>query len=59
MKGYTHLTENERYMIEKMSQAKHSNAAIAEAIGRDKSTVGRELRRNRSLRGYRHMYAQR
>lgn len=59
MNGYTHLTENERYMIEKMSQAEHSNAAIAKAIGRDKSTVGRELRRNRSQRGYRHQYAQR
>ena len=57
MKEYTHLTREQRYTIQCMKQAGNSNAVIAKQIGCDKSTVGRELRRNRSLRGYRHQHA--
>ena len=47
----------ERYTVEKMSQAGCSNIEIARIIGRSKSTVGREMRRNVSQRGYRHKAA--
>lgn len=55
--GYQHLTMEERYTIERVSQAGCPNIEIARIIGRDKSTVGRELKRNVSLRGYRHKAA--
>lgn len=56
---YQHLTMEERYTVEKMSQASCSNKVIAKVIGRNKSTVGRELKRNVSMRGYRHKAAHR
>jgi IS30 family transposase len=52
MKEYTHLPQEQRYTIQCMKQAGNSNAVIAKQIDCDKSTVGRELRRNRSQRGY-------
>jgi len=49
---YQHLTMEERYTVEKMSQAGNSNIVIAK-------TIGREPRRNRSQRGYRNKAAHR
>jgi IS30 family transposase len=50
---YTHLTQDERYQIAILAKAGHDQSAIAKLMDRDKSTISRELRRNRGLRGYR------
>ena len=61
--AYTHLTEDERYRIYEQKGRGDSLTSIALALGRHKSTVSRELRRNVGLRGYRptqaHVFAQR
>ncbi len=53
MKHYTQLTREERYQIYALKAAGHNQADIAKVIGRHKSTVSRELIRNRGLKGYR------
>ena len=57
--NYNQLTENERYQIDAMNKAGHSQKETAELLGRSASTISRELRRNRVLRGYRPAEAQR
>ena len=55
-KLYNHISEWERKVIERLVQAGKSNKAIAEVLGRSKSTIGRELERNcwrLGCRGYR------
>ena len=44
--SYTHLTEQERYVIAHMRLAKFSLQKIADRIGRSPSTICRELKRN-------------
>lgn len=51
--SYTHITEDERYQIYELHTQGHTKTAIAEVLGRCKSTISRELRRNRGQRGYR------
>jgi transposase, IS30 family len=51
--SYTQLTQEERYQIYILKKAGNDQATIAELLGRDKSTISRELRRNRGLKGYR------
>ena len=51
--NYTHLTQEERYQIRAMLTAQCSLNAIAEVLGRSRSTISREVRRNRGQRGYR------
>ena len=53
MRGYTQLTQEERYQIYVLKKEKVSLTRIAELLGRNKSTISRELRRNRGCRGYR------
>lgn len=53
MSHYTQLTREERYQISALKTAGHNQVDIAKVIGRHKSTVSRELSRNRGLRGYR------
>ena len=53
MKIYTQLTQEQRYQIYALLKAGHNQTEIACTIGVHKSTVSRELRRNRGLRGYR------
>jgi transposase, IS30 family len=53
MRGYTQLTQEERYQIYILKKAEYSQAEIAELLERDKSTISRELYRNRGLKGYR------
>ena len=53
MRGYTQLTQEERYQIYILKKAEYSQAEIAELLERDKSTISRELRRNQGLKGYR------
>lgn len=50
---YTHLTQAERYQIDILRKANHSQSEIAALLGRDKSCISRELRRNLGQRGYR------
>ena len=53
MRSYTQLTRDERYQIYALRKAGHSQKEIAEVLGRSPSTINRELRRNRGLKGYR------
>jgi len=53
MRGYTQLTQEERYQIYILKKAEYNQAEIAKLLERDKSTISRELRRNQGLRGYR------
>lgn len=56
---YTQLTQEERYQIHALMKAGHNQTEIAKVLGRHKSTISREIRRNRGLRGYRPKQAQR
>ena len=53
MKHYTQLTQIQRYQIYALKKAGHNQSEIADKIGVHKSTVSRELRRNKGLKGYR------
>ena len=50
--SYTHLSLGERYQIYALIGAEHSINFIARALNRSPSTILREIRRNKSLRGY-------
>ena len=53
MSGYTQLTQGQRCQLEVLLKAGHNQTMIANILAIHKSTVSRELRRNRGLRGYR------
>lgn len=57
----SHITKEQRYTISVMKARNYSQKEIAEAIGKDKSVISRELRRNCDKRSgkYRHDLAQR
>ena len=55
--SYTHLSLGERYQIYALKGAKHSINFIARVLNRSPSTLSRELKRNKSLRGYRAKHA--
>lgn len=55
----SHLTLEERERIAQMHRAGKTQTGIAEQLGRNKSTISRELRRNRSRNGYWAVAAQR
>ena len=59
MSVYTQLTQEQRYQIYGFLKAGFSRTAIAKKIGVHKSTVSRELRRNRGKNGYRPKQAHR
>lgn len=50
---YTQLTQDQRYHISGLLKAGNAQNNIAKEVGVDKSTISRELRRNRGERGYR------
>ena len=50
---YHRLTEQERYQIYALLKEGLSLRAIGKNIGKDKSTISREIRRNRGEKGYR------
>lgn len=58
MKTYHQLTQEQRYQIYALRKTRHSLAEIAEVLGVDKSSISRELKRNRGKRGYRPQQAQ-
>ena len=47
------LTQEQRYQIEALLKAGHNQTEIADVLEVHKSTISRELNRNRGLRGYR------
>ena len=51
--NYTHLTHAERYQIYAYKQAGKSIPEIAKKLGRNKSSLYRELKQNTGQRGYR------
>ena len=51
--NYTHLIRDERYQIAVLRKAGHLQGDIAKLLDRHTSTIGREVRRNTGLRGYR------
>ena len=51
MKKYHHLTPVEREQISMLRQSKSSITEIALALGRPKSTISRELKRNQAPPG--------
>ena len=58
MKHYNHLTQEQRYQISSLLKAKTSQSEIARIIGCNKSTISREVKRNKGQRGYRPLQAQ-
>ncbi len=57
MGDYRQLAQEQRYAIFTLLQTGHNQTKIAAGIGVHKSTISRELRRNKGLRGYRHKQA--
>lgn len=55
--NYTQLAQEQRYQINVLKKAGHNQTYIAAMIGCHKSTISRELRRNRGQKGYRHYQA--
>ena len=53
MRGYTQLTQEQRYQIYALKKAGLDQTEIAVIIGVNKGTISREFRRNNGLRGYR------
>lgn len=53
MRTYHQLTQAQRYQIYALKKTKHTLSEMAVVIGVDKSSISRELRRNRGQRGYR------
>lgn len=49
--SYNHLTMDERNVIYRMQWQGYSDAEIARCLGRHRSTIGRECKRNRSYKG--------
>ena len=53
MRTYKQLTQEQRYQIYALMKMGHKQTEIAEVVRVHKSTVSRELQRNRGQRGYR------
>ena len=56
---YTQLTQEERYQIGAFLSSGDTQAEVAMKLYRSPSTISREIRRNKGLRGYRPQQAQR
>lgn len=57
--SYHQLTQEQRYQIYALLKTKHSQNEIANVLGVNKSTISREIQRNRGKRGYRPKQAHR
>ena len=51
--SYNQLTQCQRYQIHALLKSERNQTEIAETVGVHKSTICREVRRNRGQRGYR------
>ena len=52
MQKYTQLTYEQRYHIYLLNKQGYNQTFIAKSMGRNKSTISRELSRNTGKRGY-------
>ena len=59
MRTYKQLTQEQRYQIYILKKTGHKQCTIARLLDVHKSTISRELRRNRGLKGYRPKQAHR
>ena len=59
MNTYTQLTQEQRYQIYALLKMGHNQTEMADMLSVHKSTLSRELRRNRGQRGYRPQQAHR
>ena len=59
MRAYHRLTEGERNQVYALKKAGLTQHALTDQIGVHKSTICRELKRNKGLRGYRPKQAHR
>lgn len=59
MRCYAQLTQEQRYQIHAFKKAGFNQTQIAREVGVHKSTICRELKRNRGLNGYRGLQAHR
>ena len=59
MQKYTQLTYEQRCHIYLLNKQGYNQTFIAKSMGRNKSTISRELSRNTGKRGYRHKQANR
>jgi len=59
MRTYTQLTYEQRYQIYALMKAGHTQKTIASIVETSPSTICREIKRNKGLRGYRPKQAQR
>ncbi|WP_298941383.1 IS30 family transposase [uncultured Psychromonas sp.] len=57
--NYKQLTQEERYQIYALMKANHNQKNIANILGRSASSISREIKRNKGLKGYRPKQAQR
>jgi IS30 family transposase len=57
MPHYKHLTQNQRYQISSLLKTHTPRSEIARIIGCHKSTISREITRNKGQRGYRPLQA--
>tara|TARA_R110001583_G_scaffold152016_1_gene303811 strand:+ start:11901 stop:12347 length:447 start_codon:yes stop_codon:yes gene_type:complete len=57
--NYKQLTQEERYQIYALIKANHNQKEVANILGRSASSISRELKRNKGLKGYRPKQAQR
>ena len=55
--SYTHLAQEERFLIHKHLQAGRSYSEIGRDLGRHHTTISREVKRNTGGRGYRYKQA--
>jgi len=58
MNTHTQLSQQERYQISALKQAGYNNNDIAAFLGRHKSTIGREVERNKTMGEYQPEQAQ-
>ena len=57
MRNYNRLTQTEHYQIYILRKANKNPTEISRVLGRHKSTIYRELKRNLGKRGYRTLQA--
>ena len=57
--SYNQLTQCQRYQIHALLKNNHNQTEITNSLGVHKSTISREVRRNRGQRGYRPKQAHR
>ena len=53
MRTYTQLTQEQRYQIYALMKAGQNQSEVSRLVNVHKSTISRELRRNRGMKGYR------